>query len=97
MTRQTKKPRLARGSPFCTLTDKILPRTIVQMQAVCEYIVPTSDSDAYSAGMAAGLDPEFVPCPYEPESRASQLWHSGRSDILFASMRTDMAMLDDGD
>lgn len=39
-----------------------------------------SDSDAYAAGAAAYSDPDFVPCPFEPGSRAEAMWYSGRTD-----------------
>lgn len=66
------------------------------MQKVCDY-TDVDDSTAYSAGMDAGLCAEFFPCPFDAGSRAEMLWYSGRSDILYAQTRTDMALLDDGD
>jgi hypothetical protein len=54
--------------------------------------VETTDSDAYSAGMAAGLDPAFVPCPFPAGSRLACLWFSGRDDFLYARNNANKAV-----
>lgn len=58
---------------------------------------PETDSAAYAAGMIAYENPEYVPCPYEPGSRAAQLWYDGRSDAEHAGRAADMVTMDDGD